>query len=78
MKFDYNIHPDNSPRLFKQTCMQIEKAFPTAKKRDLLTDVDGTTIQSFEHNGKGIKVFDDYDVGAVFVESDIDLSHLFN
>lgn len=72
--FDYNIYPDNSPKLFKETCSKIEKNISELAKKELLVDVDGTTIQKYEIGGGEIVVFDDYDIGAVFVQSDIDLS----
>lgn len=71
--FDYNIHTDNSPEEFKKTCEKIRKAYPNAKEQKLLVDVDGTTIQTFTQDGKDIDVYDDYDVGAVYVKSEIEL-----
>lgn len=76
--FDYNILKENSTEKFKEACDRIESQFPNADKRNLLVDVDGTTIQTYTYNGKKINVFDDYDVGAVFVVSEIDLTELFN
>lgn len=77
-KYDYTIHPENSPQIFKQTCAEIERAFPNAYKNELLVDVDGSTIQVFTENGKEIVVYDDYDVGAVFVKSEINLDLFFS
>ncbi|MCU6719897.1 hypothetical protein OCV67_08150 [Porcipelethomonas ammoniilytica] len=76
-KYDYNIYPDNSPQKFKETCKKIEKAFPNANKRKLLIDVDGSTIQTYSENSKDIDVYDDYDIGAVFVKSEINLDSIF-
>lgn len=76
--FDYNIFPDNSPSEFRKTCERIEQAFPKATKKALLTDVDGTTIQTYTYNGKDIDVYDDYDIGAVFIKSEIALNLIFN
>lgn len=74
-EFSYTIYPKNSTKHFKQTCSTIAKIFPLAKKEDLLVDVDGSTVQIFfMGNNKEIAVYDDYDVGAVYVESDIDLA----
>lgn len=78
MKYDYNVFPDNSVEKFKSTCKKIEEVFPNSIKRELLVDVDGTTIQTYTENGKDIDVFDDYDVGAVFVKSEIELNEIFN
>ena len=44
----------------------------------MLTDVDGTTIQTYTYKGKDIDVYDDYDVGAVFIKSEIALNSLFS
>lgn len=77
-KYDYTIYPDNSPKKFKETCEKIEKAFPNAYKRKLLVDVDGSTIQTFSENGKDIDIYDDYDIGAVFVKSEINLHSIFS
>ena len=75
--FDYNVCPDNSPEGFKKACKKIEEHFPGLKKEALLVDVDGTTIQTYADHGKEIVVFDDYDVGAVFVKSEIELNAIF-
>ncbi|MBQ6638144.1 MAG: hypothetical protein IJH82_05765 [Lachnospiraceae bacterium] len=76
-KYNYTVCKDNNPREFRLACDLIEKNNKVEKKR-LAVDVDGSTIQAYSINGKEVVVFDDYDVGAVFVESDINLSDLFN
>jgi hypothetical protein len=78
MKYDYPIHPDNSPDIFRSTCVLIDNNIKYTKKEELLVDVDGSTYQEYYVDKNKIVVFDDYDVGAVYVESDIDLSHLFS
>ena len=75
--YDYNIWPENSPKKFKYVCKIIEKEFPGIEKENLLINVDGSTIQTYIQHGKIINVFDDYDIGAVFVESEIDLKFIF-
>ena len=77
-KFDYTIFKDNSQSEFKKACKLIERSFPDAKKKKLLIDVDGSTIQTYTKDGKDIDVYDDYDVGAVFVKSEIDLDNIFS
>lgn len=77
-RYDYNIWKENSPEKFQATCELIEKAHPELKKDELLVDVDGSTIQIFGEEPHEVIVYDDYDVGAVFVKSDIDLSDIFN
>ena len=76
-EYDYTVCPDNSPKVFKAACELIHKTYPNIHKDELLVDVDGSTIQCFEDGTDRIIVYDDYDVGAVYVKSDINLSHLF-
>ena len=55
-------------------CEMIEKAYPEMKKADLLVDVDGSMVQIYGEEPTEIIVYDDYEVGAVYIKSDIDLS----
>lgn len=71
--FEYNIHKDNSVKKFKETCNIIEQILPNAIKQKLLIDVDGSTIQTYTLDGKDIDVYDDYEVGAVYIKSEIEL-----
>ena len=75
--YDYTIFPDNSPKEFKKACEMIGATFPNTISHDLLIDVDGSTIQTFTQAGKDIDVYDDYDVGAVYVKSEVDLGNIF-
>lgn len=75
--FDCTIARKNDVDAFNKAVMLLDKAFPDAKKEKLLIDVDGTLLQIYHLSDGYIKVCDDYDVGAVFVESDHDLSSLF-
>lgn len=75
-QYDYNIFPDNNPEKFKEVCKWIQLKYPQAEKKDLLVDVDGSTIQVFVVDGKEIVVYDDYEIGAVFVKSEIELSQI--
>lgn len=75
--FDFTVYPDNSPEEFKKACGKIESLFPDAEKKKLLVDVDGSTIQTYVIDGKSIDIFDDYDVGAVYLKSELDLITIF-
>lgn len=75
--FEYNVFPENSPYEFKKACQKIEHEFPKADKKKILIDVDGTTIQTYTYNGKDIDVYDDYNVGAVFIKSEMELNSFF-
>lgn len=71
--FDYTVYANNSPKVFKETCIKIKTAFPYAMERKLLVDVDGSTIQTYTIGDKDIDVYDDYEVGAVYVRSEINI-----
>lgn len=75
--FNYNIFPDNSPEKFKETLLKIERNYPKARKEKLLIDVDGSTIQIYHICGQKVIVYDDYEVGAVYVCSDVNLENIF-
>ena len=75
-EYDYTIYPDNSPEQFKKTCASIESAHPELSKAKLLIDVDGSTVQIYSDDSREIVIYDDYDVGAVYVLSDIDLTQV--
>lgn len=75
--FDYTVWRENSPEKFREACASIERALPHATSQTL-TDVDGSTIRVFTVGEETVVVYDDYDVGAVFVLSDLDLSTVFN
>lgn len=75
--YDYTICPNNSQEFFVNTCRKIENYYPDIVKEDLLTDVDGTTIQKYHIGRNEIVVYDDYEVGAVYVHSDINLESVF-
>lgn len=74
--FDYNIYPENNFEQFKNACTIVERNFPKAEKRELIIDVDGTTIQTYNIEDKNIDVIDDYDIGAVYIKSDLILDFL--
>ncbi len=75
-KFKYTIFRDNSPEAFVNFCLKFEREYPNAIKRKLLVDVDGSTIQVYEVEGKQANIYDDYDVGVVYALSDWDISFI--
>ena len=77
MMFDYTIYPDNSPERFLDTCQMIETELKQVKKQEILIDVDGSTYQEYTYNAEKITVFDDYEVGAVYIVSSMNLDFLF-
>lgn len=76
--FSYNIKKTVDKISFDHTCSLIESKIENIKKEDLLEDVDGTQIQIFNTPNGKIKVFNDYEVDAVYVDSEIDLTEILN
>lgn len=75
--FTYNISKIADNKAFKDACTKIEDSKLELVKDTPLVDVDGTVIQIYKSDGKKIKVYNDYEVDAVYIDSDIDLDMLF-
>lgn len=76
--FDYNISKKADNNRFKWACKQIEDNVTGLQKEKLLIDVDGSAVQIYHINNHEIRVDNDFEIDAVFVSSDINLSRLFN
>lgn len=74
--FSYNIYTQVSEKEFNEACKLIEVVMPDIKKEKCLEDVDGTQIQIYYYNDKKIKVVNDYEVDAVYIDSEIILDML--
>jgi len=74
---EYDVYLDNSPEVFREICSKIETVYPNAVKHNLLIDVDGSTVQIYTLYGNEIIVYDDYDFGAVYVKSEMELKDIF-
>lgn len=75
--FSYNISKNADKKAFVNTCALIESKVKDFAKEKLLEDVDGTQIQIYNTPDGKIKVFNDYEVGAVYVDSEIELKEIF-
>ena len=71
--FSYNISTEASEKDFKKACEKIENEFAHIKKENILEDVDGSLIQIYTTPNGKIKVFNDYEVDAVYIDSDVEL-----
>lgn len=74
--YSYNIAKKADRLAFENACTAIEKKVPGIKKEDLLTDVDGTQIQIYSLDDGKIKIVNDYEVDAVYADSDVDISEV--
>lgn len=74
--FSYTVKRSASEEAFEKTCLMIESRFRQIEKDRLLKDVDGTTIQVYRNGVETIKVCNDYEVDAVYVDSEVELQFL--
>lgn len=70
----YNICTNSDERIFKKQCSALEKYIPNIVKGKFLEDIDGPKTQFYYKNGKEIFVKNSYYIGAVYIESDIELT----
>ena len=70
--FSYTIAKQADREAFVRTCALIETKINGIEKMPILEDVDGTQIQIYNTSDGRIKVVNDYEVDAVYIESDID------
>ena len=57
--YSYTLAMEIDNQVFRCACRKIENAFPSAKKEELLIDVDGSMIQNYYIEGRKIRVVDD-------------------
>ena len=72
--FKYNISKHASNSKFKSVCGKIEGAMKDFKHEEPIIDVDGSVIKIYSKEKLKIKIYNDYEVDAVYVDSDVDLT----
>lgn len=77
MSYSYNICTNADEAIFKKQCSALEKYIPNIARGKLLEDVDGSKTQFYHINGKDILVKNSYYIGAVYIESDVELTQFF-
>ena len=75
--FSYNIEKVADETKFNEACRKIEENVTEIQKNKLLEDVDGTQIQIYYKDNKKIKLVNDYEVDAVYIDSEISLDYIF-
>lgn len=76
--YEYSICNQADEDIFYKQCIALEKNIPNICKLDLLTDVDSSLIQIYQLNNLNIKVYNDTNIGAIYIKSQIDLDQFFN
>jgi len=74
--FSYNIEKNANEKAFKRACVLIESKIKDINDKTLLEDVDGSQIQIYKTQRGKIKVYNDYEVDAVYVDSEVDLKNI--
>lgn len=73
--YSYTICTEPDRAMFRKLCAALERYIPGLKKEEsLLEDVDGTLIQHYKKDGAEIAVWNDELVGALYMDSEIDLA----
>lgn len=75
--YKYIITKFFSEKYFKLQCKALEIHIPHLELIDLSEDVDGSSIAEYRTDKGTIKVINDYPIGAMWVESDIDIDPYF-
>ncbi len=75
--FTYTVSKIADNLAFKDACIKLESTVKNLKKVNFLIDVDGTLIQIYNLNNNEIKIINDYEVDAVYIDSDISLDSIF-
>lgn len=76
--YEYNICTNADKTIFLKQCNALEKHIPNLRKRQQLIDVDESITQIYMLEDKIITVHNSYYIGAVYVQSDVDLLPYFN
>lgn len=75
--FHYSICTEPDEEIFKKQCYALEKHIPNIIKGQLLEDVDYSLTQIYTVDQKKIAVHNSYYIGAVYVDSEIELEQFF-
>ena len=72
----YNVHNVADNKKFKMACDKIESNIKDLSIETLI-DVDGSIIRTYNSDNGRIEVYNDYEVDAVYIDSEINLDGLF-
>lgn len=77
--YSYNIAPDFDLKAFYDTTAILDAVLSGSLHQELVKDYDfdGSMLKIYGHPGYEIRVYCDWDIGAVFIDSDINLDEYF-
>lgn len=77
--YRYNICNEPDKNIFKRQCQALEKHIPNITESKSYVDIDGSESQIYHtSDSKTISVHNSYYIGAVYIDSEIELEKYFN
>ena len=74
MKYTYNIATKFDPNAFWRIVEKMDATFPDETIQHFFEDfLDGSLLKTYRVDGRLIRVECDWDIGAVFVDSEVNL-----
>lgn len=77
-KYEYNICNEFDSKIFRKQCAALESYIPKLEKKGFQEDVDGSEYQFYSLNGQEVVVKNSFYIGAVYIQSNVDLTAYFN
>lgn len=75
--FKYTICDQPDEDIFERQCKALESHISGLSETEFFHDVDNSKIRIYDKDGAKIKVKNDFYVGGVFVDSEIELTQFF-
>ncbi|MDY3004260.1 MAG: hypothetical protein SOR92_07300 [Christensenella hongkongensis] len=72
---EYFISPDCDEKMFQKVSMLINSA-EGIEKKELLIDADDTMIQCYKYKGRELDIYNDTEIGGIYIKSEDDISKL--
>ena len=73
----FTVCTEPSKEIFELQCESLEETIPNIKLQTKLQDVDGSETAVYLVGGKKIEVHNSYYIGAVYIDSEVDLDRYF-
>ena len=75
--YQYTICNQPDEKIFRKQCRALEKHIPGLRLLENLQDVDGSLIRIYDKDGAKIKIMNHFDLGGIFIDSEIELEQFF-
>lgn len=75
--YQYTICNQPDEKIFRKQCSALEKHISGLRLLENLQDVDGSLIRIYDKDGAMIKIMNHFDLGGIFIDSDIELEQFF-